>query len=108
MKIVKLLKSDMTNFEKLLKRVGLVDETKKQAYPERILVNENTYKEIKKSLIKEFKKKYPGLSKNKILWSANFYLLDLSPSVIKNKEGGKNLRDGHAIVLDEREILNVG
>jgi len=99
MKIIKLNKTDYWNMEALLKRAGLIDESGTRASPDRLLVNEATYKKIQQVLTKEQKKAYPYLSKSKIKYAVAAYLLNLGPNVIKNQNGGANLKKGYAIVV---------
>lgn len=98
MKIIKLKKSEYTNFETLLRRVGLVDEATHTASPNKIHVNETTYKEMKKLLTAAYKKENPYLSKSRIEYSVGIYLLNLGPAVLKNEDGGNALPKGVAIV----------
>jgi len=97
MKIIKLKKTDYTNMEALLTRAGLVNLQEKTAFPNKIFVNENTYKKIEDELKKLHKKQNPLLSKKSIEYSVGMYLFNLGPNVVLN--GGKNLPDGCAIVL---------
>ena len=98
MKVLKLKKSEYTNLESLLRRAGLVNENDLTASPELLYVNEATYKQIQRSLIKEFKKQNPFLAETKIEYSVNAYLLNLGPNVVKNKDGGSSIPRGIAIV----------
>lgn len=97
MKIIKLKKTDYTNLEDLLTRVGLVNPQEKTAFPNNIFVNENTHKKIRAELRKLYKKEKPFLSKKTIEYSVEMHLLNLGPNVVLN--GGKNLPNGCAIVL---------
>lgn len=100
MKIIRLKKSEYTNMEALLERAGLVDRTNQTASPERIYVNEATYREIQKKLISTYKKEFSYLSESKIEYSVNAYLLNLGPNILTNKDGGKTIPKGVAIVKD--------
>jgi hypothetical protein len=99
MKIIKLNKTDYSNMEALLKRAGLVDESAKTAEPDRLVVNEATYNDIKRAVTKAYKKEFPYLSKSKIEYSVGGYLLNLGPKVLKKTDGGANLKKGYAIVI---------
>lgn len=100
MKILKLKKTEYTRMEDLLRRAGLVDERAKIASPERLYVNEATYKEIKKRLMSVYKKEFSYLSSSKIEYSVNSYLLNLGPNVLKKRDGGNSIPKGVAIVQD--------
>jgi hypothetical protein len=99
MKIIKLKKTDYSNMGQLLKRVGLVDTDTNVANPDRLVVNEATYAEIKRAITRIYKEEYPYLSKSKIEYSVGGYLLNLGPRVLKKEDGGSNLRKGYAIVI---------
>ena len=99
MKIIKLNKTDYSNMETLLKRAGLVDETEKSATPDRLVVNEATYSEIRRAVMRAYKKEFPYLSKSKLEYSVASYLLNLGPNVLKKQDGGANLKKGYAIVI---------
>lgn len=99
MKIIKLKKNEYANLERLLKRAGLVDEEAKTANPDRLIVNEATYNEIKRTITKAYKEELPYLSKSKIEYSVAAYLLNLGPKVLKKADGGANLKTGYAIVI---------
>lgn len=98
MKIIKIKKSEYTNLEALLRRAGLVDESARTASPEKLYVNEATYKEMKRLLTAAYKKEFSYLSKNKIEYSVGAYLLNLGPALIKNQDGGNAIPKGVAIV----------
>jgi len=98
MKVIKLKKSEYTDLESLLRRAGLVDEVNLTANPEHLYVNEATYKEIQRQLLKQYRKEFPLLSENKIEYSVNVYLLNLGPNVLKNKDGGSSIAKGVAII----------
>lgn len=100
MKIIKLKKTEYTRIEDLLRRAGLVDEQEKKASPERLYVNEATYREIQKQLLSAYKKEFSYLSESKIEYSVNAYLLNLGPNVLKDKDGGKYIPKGVALVQD--------
>lgn len=100
MKILKLKKTEYTNLESLLLRAGLVDKKNNTANPDRIFVNEATYREIKKQLKAEYRKTFSHLSDNKIIYSVNAYLLNLGPRVLNKKNNGDAIANGFAIVKD--------
>ena len=99
MKIIKLKKTEYSNLESLLKRAGLVDEAAKTAAPDRLVVNESTYNEIRRAITRTYRRELPYLSKSKIEYSVGAYLLNLGPSVLKKADGGANLKKGYAIVI---------
>ena len=100
MKILKLKKTEYTRMEDLLRRAGLVDEQGKTASPERLYVNEATYREIQRQLLSAYKKEFSHLSESKIEYSINAYLLNLGPNVLKDKDGGKFIAKGAAIIQE--------
>lgn len=99
MKIIKLNSKDYTNLESLLKRADLVNENEKTASPERLYVNEKTYRTMKARLSAALKVEHPGLNKRAVDYSVGAYLLNLGPAVLRNKNGGNHLPDGYAIVI---------
>jgi hypothetical protein len=89
MKIIKLQKKDYTNLVYLLKRARLVN--KNDAYPQNVVVNETTYKQMKLA----HKKKYKDASTLAI----EVEFLNLGPNVLSKKDGGNALPNGYAIVI---------
>lgn len=90
MQVFKLIKSDFTNLEGLLKRTGLVKGN--NAEPSRIFVSPEDYSKLAKNIEKQFKKEYPYLTKDKLKFATGTYLLNLGPVVTSA------VRPGFAIV----------
>lgn len=97
MKIIKIKQFEFWDLESLLKRAGLVAENR-NAYPEALFVNETTYKKIKDTIKKKYKKRYPYMTRSQLSYQTGMLLLNLGPSVLANKNGGKFLKTGYAIV----------
>lgn len=102
MKIIKIRTNEYSNYEALLKRAGLVNESENTANPERLYVNETTYRVFKKKTTEAYKREYPGMTKKSLAYHVGMYMLNLGPAVFKNKNGGAALRDGHALIVAEQ------
>lgn len=100
MKIIKLQKKDYHDLVFLLKRLGLVSGNR--AYPERLVVNETTYKKMKTAYAEKLKE-VGFISKKNLQYSVEMEFLNLGPVVLKTKNNGNALQTGYAILLNPKE-----
>lgn len=94
-KIVKISKRDLKDLPKLLTKVGAV--FRDQAYPSAVYCSKEDAKEIRKNLLKSFKKEYPYLSNNKLKFSESMTWLNLGP----NESLQDAIRPGYILVDTE-------
>jgi D-alanyl-D-alanine carboxypeptidase len=103
MKTVKINKTDYVNLQKLLTRVGAVDDEKQPtaAYPSNVYWTKQDLAKMTRALMAEFKKQYPYVRTKKLKSSVGMHMLNLSPSEVK----GVGLKQGYMLV-DERGIAS--
>jgi hypothetical protein len=98
MKAIKITKNMLKNPAILLKKAGAVYEN--HAFPSFVYMNKSDYLELKKNLIKAFKKECPYTIKRKIQASVEIILLNLGPVNLK-----KGIEKGYLLV-DDKAINN--
>jgi len=101
MKTYKLRKSDYTDFQGLMRRVGAVSNDNTQAYPQHVYCNRKDLTKSVKLLKQLAKKANPHYSSKQADMAARMYFLNLSP----NELMGNPLKDGYVLV-DEKAIEN--
>ena len=104
MKIIKLSKKDYYDLPNLLIKVGLVKGT--TANPSLLFVNKQTLKRMQNEYAKRLKKQNPYISKKALAISVGMEFLNLGPNVLSDKNGGKRIPTGYAIVLSLQEEDN--
>jgi hypothetical protein len=94
-KCFKLKKKEYWDLSALLYRTGLVESSDhgECASPERLYVSPRTYRMIEKAVRAQFKKTYPGISKNKLHSAVGMELLNLGPST------SEAIKDGYAVAV---------
>jgi hypothetical protein len=96
MRIVKIKANDLKDAEKLLRKVGAVEEN--QAFPDCVYLSKEDTATLRKNLMVQAKKQYPYLKKDKIEGIVAMELLNLGP----NESLAKVLKKGYAVVDTSR------
>ena len=95
MKILKLKKNDFNSLGKFLKRVGATSDH--SAYPSHVYVAPKHEKTILKNLRQEYRKAYPGITKEKLQYAVELHYVNLSPVYLKGLPDNLVLVDDSAI-----------
>lgn len=100
MKAYKIKKSEYTDFESLLKRIGLVKGNR--AFPSFVYWNKKDLDKAKKELRKLCKKDFPHYNKKIIDNAVGMYMLNLSPCELKDNP----LKDGYMLVDTSAKLVD--
>ena len=101
MKVVKITKSNMRNYESFLKKQGVVQGN--TTYPSHTYVSDGTYKQMERELRLVCKKENPYMPKLGIDNAVAFYMLNIAPCICKGLPNGYMLIDTKSVEKEMHE-----